>query len=242
MFVGHPGHLLMSRLCFSDMVYCGVYDNALDNDNYNLARGFNYHQGPVSVTGPTTTLILELVKIRGKYEVSVWTRFDQTHKRTGHFFPPDFKYLNLQQSNSSCNSPEQGRAWRTTRLEQVWFRDRDTEWEEDRRQSWLEQGQRWCGSQDQEWVCQRKCTLDVLEVKPERSGWGGLPTGGALAACPLHPLLSAKIYQQLNTNSHMVMQYYYTMCNLFIAYWVIFIIQTYFESARPLCTVKSDPL
>ena len=29
------------------MVYCGVYDNALDNDNYNLARGFNYHQGPV---------------------------------------------------------------------------------------------------------------------------------------------------------------------------------------------------
>lgn len=41
---------LMSHLCFhtSDMVYCGVYDNALDNDNYNLARGFNYHQGPVS--------------------------------------------------------------------------------------------------------------------------------------------------------------------------------------------------
>lgn len=33
----------------SDMVYCGVYDNALDNDNYNVARGFNYHQGPVSV-------------------------------------------------------------------------------------------------------------------------------------------------------------------------------------------------
>jgi len=32
------------------MVYCGVYDNALDDDNYNLAKGFNYHQGPVSVT------------------------------------------------------------------------------------------------------------------------------------------------------------------------------------------------
>lgn len=34
----------------SDMVYCGVYDNALDNDNYNVARGFNYHQGPVRVS------------------------------------------------------------------------------------------------------------------------------------------------------------------------------------------------
>lgn len=31
------------------MVYCGVYDNALDNDNYNLAKGFNYHQGPVRI-------------------------------------------------------------------------------------------------------------------------------------------------------------------------------------------------
>lgn len=31
----------------SDMVYCGVYDNSLDNDNYNVAKGFNYHQGPV---------------------------------------------------------------------------------------------------------------------------------------------------------------------------------------------------
>lgn len=33
----------------SDMVYCGVYDNALDNDNYNVSKGFNYHQGPVSI-------------------------------------------------------------------------------------------------------------------------------------------------------------------------------------------------
>uniref|UniRef100_A0A672SGB7 Amylo-alpha-1, 6-glucosidase, 4-alpha-glucanotransferase n=1 Tax=Sinocyclocheilus grahami TaxID=75366 RepID=A0A672SGB7_SINGR len=30
----------------SDLVYCGIYDNALDNDNYNCAKGFNYHQGP----------------------------------------------------------------------------------------------------------------------------------------------------------------------------------------------------
>lgn len=39
--------------CLSDLVYCGVYDNALDNDNYNVARGFNYHQGPVSPTSVT---------------------------------------------------------------------------------------------------------------------------------------------------------------------------------------------
>lgn len=31
----------------SDLVYCGVYDNALNNDDYNCAKGFNYHQGPV---------------------------------------------------------------------------------------------------------------------------------------------------------------------------------------------------
>ncbi|XP_035993698.1 glycogen debranching enzyme isoform X1 [Fundulus heteroclitus] len=40
------GHLGMKTLDPDDMVYCGVYDNALDNDNYNLAKGFNYHQGP----------------------------------------------------------------------------------------------------------------------------------------------------------------------------------------------------
>lgn len=39
-------HNLFFLSC-SDMVYCGVYDNALDNDNYNVAKGFNYHQGPV---------------------------------------------------------------------------------------------------------------------------------------------------------------------------------------------------
>jgi len=47
----------MNYFCYlSDMVYCGVYDNALDNDNYNLAKGFNYHQGPVSHTSPLALL------------------------------------------------------------------------------------------------------------------------------------------------------------------------------------------
>ncbi|KAM6953512.1 glycogen debranching enzyme-like [Aplochiton taeniatus] len=40
------GPLGIKTLDPDDMVYCGVYDNDMDNDNYNLAKGFNYHQGP----------------------------------------------------------------------------------------------------------------------------------------------------------------------------------------------------
>nr|XP_055038988.1 glycogen debranching enzyme-like isoform X1 [Misgurnus anguillicaudatus] len=40
------GPLGMKTLDPDDMVYCGVYDCAVDNDNYCCAKGFNYHQGP----------------------------------------------------------------------------------------------------------------------------------------------------------------------------------------------------
>lgn len=44
----------------SDMVYCGVYDNSLDNDNYNVAKGFNYHQGPVRQTDHFCFLLADI--------------------------------------------------------------------------------------------------------------------------------------------------------------------------------------
>ncbi|XP_071397544.1 glycogen debranching enzyme, partial [Centroberyx affinis] len=40
------GPLGMKTLDPDDSVYCGVYTNNLDNENFNLAKGFNYHQGP----------------------------------------------------------------------------------------------------------------------------------------------------------------------------------------------------
>ncbi|GAA6219495.1 glycogen debranching enzyme-like [Lates japonicus] len=39
------GPLGMKTLDPDDLVYCGVYSN-MDNDNFNQAMGFNYHQGP----------------------------------------------------------------------------------------------------------------------------------------------------------------------------------------------------
>lgn len=66
----------MSDVCCpsSDMVYCGVYDNALDNDNYNQARGFNYHQGPVSETQPTSTISFSGRWGRGGSMLGEWAR------------------------------------------------------------------------------------------------------------------------------------------------------------------------
>ncbi|XP_071341644.1 glycogen debranching enzyme-like isoform X2 [Trachinotus anak] len=40
------GPLGMKTLDPDDMVYCGVYDINIDNENFNQAKGFNYHQGP----------------------------------------------------------------------------------------------------------------------------------------------------------------------------------------------------
>ncbi|TMS10047.1 Glycogen debranching enzyme [Larimichthys crocea] len=90
------GPLGMKTLDPDDMVYCGVYDNALDNDNYNLAKGFNYHQGPLyfakklgqDTYSKTVTLVKNVLSRHYTHlERSPWKGLPELTNENGQYCP-----------------------------------------------------------------------------------------------------------------------------------------------------------
>ncbi|KAK2843994.1 hypothetical protein Q5P01_010653 [Channa striata] len=84
------GPLGMKTLDPDDMVYCGVYDNALDNDNYNVAKGFNYHQGPLGEEAyiQTVTLVKNVLSRHYTHlERSPWKGLPELTNENGQYCP-----------------------------------------------------------------------------------------------------------------------------------------------------------